>query len=70
MRMSDHELRDKKNRLLGKIKERSDGKLEGRDASNRLRGTYDPKTDVTHDSSNRLVGKGNMLSMLITDPAR
>lgn len=51
--MADQELRDRSNRLLGKIKQRSDGKLEGRDASNRLKGTYDPKRDETRDSSNR-----------------
>ena len=68
--MTDQILRDRNNRLLGKIKQRSDGRLEGRDASNRLKGTYDPKKDETRDSSNRLVGKGNMLATLITDPTR
>lgn len=66
--MADQELRDKNNRLLGKIVQRSDGKLEGRDASNRFKGIYDPKRDETHDSSNRLIGKGNMLAILITNP--
>ena len=68
--MADQELRDKSNRLIGKIKQLSNGKLEGRDASNRLKGTYDPKTNETRDPSNQLVGKGNMLSMLIADSTR
>lgn len=68
--MADQEIRDKSNRLLGKIKQLSSGKFEGRDASNRLKGTYNPKTNETRDASNRLVGKGNMLAMLVTDPTR
>lgn len=63
--MADQELRDKSNRLLGKIKTLSNGKLELRDASNRLKGTYDPKTNDTRDPSNRLVAKGNMLTTLL-----
>lgn len=64
--MADQELRDRSNRLIGKIKQRSDGKMEGRDASNRLKGTYDPRTNETRDASNRVVGKGNLLATLIT----
>lgn len=64
--MADQELRDRTNRLLGTIKQRSDGKFEGRDRVNHVVGTYDPKTNETRDSSNRLVGKGNLLASLIT----
>ena len=63
--MKDQELRDRSNRLLGKIKTRSDGKLELRDSSNRLKGTYNPKNNETRDPSNRLVGKGNLLTTLL-----
>ena len=52
-------------RFLGKIETLSSGKLEIRDASNRLKGTYDPKSNETRDDSNRLVGKGNLLSSLL-----
>jgi hypothetical protein len=68
--MADYELRDRNSRLIGKIKQLSNGKLEGRNASDRLKGTYDPNTDETRDQSGRLVGKGNMLSMLIADSTR
>lgn len=63
--MADQELRDKNHRLLGKIKTLSTGKLEIRDASNRLKGTYDPKMNETRDSSHRLIGKGNLLATLL-----
>lgn len=62
------ELRDSSGRLLGKIKQSSSGKFEGRDASGRLKGVYDPKRNETRDSSGRLVGKGNILSNLTTAP--
>lgn len=63
--MADQELRDKHNRLLGKIKTLSNGTLELRDAHNILKGTYDPKRNETRDSHNRLVGKGNLLTTLL-----
>lgn len=62
--MGTQELRDRQNRLIGKIKEVS-GKLELRDAKNRLCGRYDPKTNTTRDAQNRLVGKGNLLTTLL-----
>jgi len=63
--VSEQQLRDKAGRLIGKIKQLSNGKLEGRDAAGRLRGTYDPKADQTRDAAGRLVGKGNLLATLI-----
>jgi hypothetical protein len=44
-------------RLIGCIKEVSGGKLEGRNAGGRLKGTYDPRTNETRDASGRLIGK-------------
>lgn len=63
--MADQELRDKMNRLIGRIKQRSDGKLEIRDDMNRLKGTYDPKSNETRDGMNRIVGRGNLLATLL-----
>ena len=62
--MADQILRDGSNRLLGIIRDVG-GKLEIRDASNRLKGRYDPGTNQTRDASNRLVGKGNLLTSLL-----
>lgn len=63
--MADQELRDRSGKLIGKIKTTSSGKLEGRDATGKLKGSYDPKTDQTRDHTGRLIGKGNLLSSLI-----
>lgn len=63
--MADQELRDKTGRLLGRIKTRSDGKLELRDRTGSLKGTYNPKNNETRDKTGRLVGKGNLLTMLL-----
>ncbi len=68
--MADQELRDKSNRLIGEIKQLTNGKLEIRDASNRMKGTYDPKTNETRDAQNRTVGKGNLLTTSILPPNR
>ena len=63
--MADQELRDKNNKLLGKIKTLSNGKLELRDANNKLKGFYDPKQNETRDPNNKLVAKSNMLTTLL-----
>ena len=63
--MADHILKDKQNRLVGRIRTTSGGVLEIRDASNRLKGKYDPKTNITRDARNLEVGKGNWLSALL-----
>lgn len=65
--LDNQELRDKNGRLLGKVRLRSDGKLEGRDASGRLKGTYDPQRGQTRDERGALVGKGNLLPVLIAN---
>ena len=66
--MAKQELRDRMNNLLGTITERSPGKFEGRDRMNNLKGTYDAQRNETRDRMNNLVGKGNLLSSLITAP--
>ena len=63
--MADQELRDRYGRLLGRIRTRSDGRLELRDAYSRLKGTYDPKTNQTRDDLGRFVGTGNLLTTLL-----
>ena len=56
-------LRDKSGRIIGAI-EKSGTREMLRDASGRLLGEYDGK--VTRDRSGRLVGNGNLLTMLLS----
>ena len=50
------DLRDRNGNLLGRIVQRSDGKLEGRDKNGNLKGTYDPRQNETRDKN----GKGRL----------
>lgn len=59
------DLRDKTGKLIGRIHTLSNNKLEIRNASGRKLGTYDPGTNQTRDHTGRLVGKGNLLTMLL-----
>lgn len=59
-------LKDSNNRTIGKIRTIANGRLEGRDANGRVKGTYDPKPNETRDSNGRVVGKGNLLAVLIS----
>lgn len=63
--MADQILRDRTNKILGRIRQLSDGRLEIRDATNRMKGTYCPKRNDTRDHTNRVVGKGNLLTTLL-----
>ncbi len=63
--MHTEDLRDRNNRVIGRIITRSDSVQEMRDPVNRLNGTYNPKTDETRDGVFRLVGKGNLRVSLL-----
>ena len=62
--MADQILRDKMNRKIGVIKTDTRGVQSLYDAMNKKKGTYDPHTNVTRDTMNRMVGKGNLLTTL------
>ena len=63
--MADQVLKGPGGKLLGQIRVVSSGKHEGRDATGKLKGKYDPKRDETRDANGKLVGKGNLLATLI-----
>lgn len=63
--MADQILRDKANHRIGVIKTDTRGVQTIYDAANHRLGIYDPKTNVTRDKANRLVGKGNLLTTLL-----
>lgn len=65
--MADQEVRSKTGKLLGKIKQLSNGKLEGRLSTGKLLGTYDPRSNTTVDWRGKTLGKGNFLNSLITE---
>lgn len=58
-------LKDRYGRKLGEILEKRDGTLELRDRLGRYLGKYDPKRNETRDRTGRLVGKGNLLGMIL-----
>lgn len=64
------ELHDTQNRLIGRVITRPDGRLEARSYSNLYLGYFDPKTNITHDAQNRMVGRGNFLPVLIDRAAQ
>ena len=57
-------LRGKRGEKLGEIKEQN-GKLVLYDVRNSKKGEYDPKTNITRDTRNSIVGKGNLLTTLL-----
>ncbi len=57
-------LKDSSNRILGYIYDDGD-KLVLVDKSNRRLGYYYKRDDVTKDTSNRLIGYGNLLITLL-----
>ena len=61
-----YQLRDSNSRTIGSITTTPTGKLEGRDANGRFKGSYDHKTDQTRDSNGRVLGWGNVLAAVIT----
>jgi hypothetical protein len=63
--MADQELRDRVGKLLGRIRQLPDGRLELRDPIGRLKGHYNPKSNETRAPSGSLVAKGNVLSSLL-----
>ena len=51
--------------VLGRIVTRNDGALVLYDATGRQLGYYVPAVDFTYETSGRVVGKGNMLTVLL-----
>lgn len=64
--MATQELRDARGLLLGKVETKSDGKQELRDAKGVLKGNYNPSYNETRDQRGAIVGKGNLLSSLLS----
>ncbi len=65
--MARQELRDFSGRLVG-WREQSGNRIEGRDYGGRLKGWYSPSEGATRDYTGRFVGRGDLLTSLITSP--
>jgi hypothetical protein len=64
--MSEQHIRKISGEPIGTIRPYSDGgKLEYRDSAGKRHGTYDPKSNITRDTSGSAVGKGNWLGSFI-----
>jgi len=63
--MSNHILRDKDYKRIGAVNDLQNGNQEVRDSSNHRLGYYDPDRDCTFDAAGRLVGRGNLMAMLL-----
>jgi hypothetical protein len=59
-------VRDRKGVLIGMIFTMQDGRVLFRSNRGKLLGIYYPKSNETRDHTGALVGKGNLLSSLIT----
>lgn len=64
--MADQALKDRNGNRIGAIEIRSDGTQIGKDKNGNRRGEYNPKTNTTKDKNGNVYGKGNLLSVLIT----
>jgi len=65
--MSETILRDRYGRVIGKIRVKNDGTEELRDRYGKYLGKYDPRKNETRDRYSRLIGKCNLLPMLLAE---
>lgn len=66
--ISEQTLKDASGKTIGMVKvEDESGVMTIRDSSGKFLGGYDPKTDETRNGSGRLIGRGNMLSVLLVN---
>lgn len=64
-------IKDFYNRVIGYIlTDTVTGVQTARNFYNRILGTYDPRTDLTKDFYNKIVSRGNTLSVLILEDDR
>ena len=63
--MAEQILRDGRGMMIGKILTRADGSMIIYDSRGMIKGNYNPKSNITRDSSGKNVGTGNLLTMLL-----
>lgn len=62
-----NELRDERGRVIGITTARANGDIVLRDVTNAYVGAYTSRTNETRDKRGHLVGKGNLLAMLLKE---
>ena len=62
---SEMVIRNTASREMGYIRPRSSGKQPAYNNRREKLGCFDPKTNLTRDADNRVIGNGNMLASLI-----
>ena len=65
--MEKTELRDRAGKVLGLVVARPDGTQILRDRSNAFMGSFDKRSNETRDRRGKLVGKGNLLALLVKE---
>jgi len=65
--MGDQILKDRRGKRIGKIKTKSNGDMEIYDRRNKRLGKYDSSSDKTKDRRGKTIGKGNLLTTLLSD---
>ncbi len=58
-------LRDFSGTIIGWLEEDSNGNQTLRDFPGRILGTYDKNSNTTREFSGRVIGRGNILTMLL-----
>lgn len=62
---SEMVIRNKASREMGYIRTSSSGKQTAYNKRREKLGCFDPKTNLTRDADNRVIGHGNILASLI-----
>ena len=58
----------KDGQVIGYIETGTNGKQVAKDTRLRIRGHYDPNTNQTRDFTYKIVGQGNLLASMLTEP--
>ncbi len=65
--MERSELKDPSGRVIGLVVARPDGTQVLRDRSNAYMGSFDKRSNETRDRRGKLIGKGNLLALLVRE---
>ena len=64
--MTSEVIRNRSFQLMGFVETRSDGTQVAKDRNHRILGYFNPKSNDTRDATYKVIGRGNLLSSLIS----